>query len=322
MLYDPALDAFVEEQRAHTASLMQLTAGMGEIDTASPDGLQWLRDAMEPGGLFGMTCLDFPATRTIPGPAGPIPVRVLVPDTVDGVYLHFHGGGMTLGSARGMDTRNWALAQACDVAVVSVDYRLAPEHPYPAGPDDCEAAALWLAEHAAEEFGTTRLLVGGESAGAYLSALTMVRLRDRLGGRPPYLGVDLCYGAYDLSGTPSTALLRGKVPYATAHGERTNRRHYLGDRSDTEVRAAEISPLYADLGDLPPMLLSVGTADWLLDDSLFFAARLAAAGNRVELAVYPEAPHGVDGAPTKMGDVCRQRMYDFLRGCLAEAGEE
>jgi len=80
-----------------------------------------------------------------------------------------------------------------------------------------------------------------------------------------------------------------------------------------------ISPMYADLHDLPPMLLTVGTADWLLDDSLFFAARLRAAGNRVELAVYPEAPHGIDGAPTKMGEVCRERMYDFLRGCLATA---
>jgi acetyl esterase/lipase len=233
------------------------------------------------------------------------------------VYLHLHGGGMTLGSARGMDTRNWGLAQACGVAVVSVDYRLAPEHPFPAGPDDCEAAALWLVEHAAAEFGTDRLLVGGESAGAYLSALTMLRLRDRLGEPPPFLGVDLCYGAFDLSGTPSTVLLRGKVPYATEHGERTNRRHYLGDRSDAEVRDPAISPLYADLHDLPPMLLSVGTADWLLDDSLFFAARLEAAGNAVELAVYPEAPHGIDGAPTKMGEVCRQRIYDFLRDRLA-----
>ena len=101
MLYDPALDAFADEQRVHTASLMELTAGMADIDTSSPEGLQWLRDAMEPGGLFGMQCLDFPETRTIAGPAGPIPIRVLTPERVDGVYLHFHGGGMTIGSARG-----------------------------------------------------------------------------------------------------------------------------------------------------------------------------------------------------------------------------
>ena len=104
--------------------------------------------------------------------------------------------------------------------------------------------------------------------GAYFSALTMVRLRDRFGGPPPYLGVDLCYGAYDLSGTPSTILLRGKVPYATATGDNTNRRHYLGDRSGDDVRDPAISPMYADLHDLPPMLVTVGTSDWLLDDSL------------------------------------------------------
>ena len=315
-LYDEALDAFVEEQRAHTAELMELTAPMAGIDTQSPEGLQWLRDAMEPGGLFGMKALDFPEVREIPGPAGPIPVRVMTPDTVDGVYLHFHGGGMTIGSARGMDPRNWDIARACNVAVVSVDYRLAPEHPFPAGPDDCEAAASWLIEHAAEEFGTDKRVVGGESAGGYLSALTMVRLRDRLGG-PQFLGANLCYGAYDLSGTPSTVLQRGKVPYATATGDNTNRRHYLGDRTADEIRDPAISPLYADLHDLPPMLVTVGTADWLLDDSLFLAARLASSGNAVELAVYPEAPHGVDGAPTKIGEICRERINDFLRACLA-----
>ena len=69
----------------------------------------------------------------------------MTPEVVDGVYLHFHGGGMTLGSALAMDDRNWD-RQVCNVAVVSVDYRLAPEHPFPAGPDDCEAAALWLVE--------------------------------------------------------------------------------------------------------------------------------------------------------------------------------
>ena len=99
------------------------------------------------------------------------------------LLVFFHGGGFVLCD---LDTHDGACRLLCrhaDVNVLSVDYRLAPEHPFPAGPDDCEAAALWLLEHASAEFGTTRLLVGGESAGAYLSALTMIRLRDRLGGR-------------------------------------------------------------------------------------------------------------------------------------------
>lgn len=310
-LIDPELWAHVDEQRAHNAQLMELTELMKGLDTTSVEGLQWVRDAMEPGGAFGMTCLDWPETREIPGPAGPIPIRLLVPETVSGVYLHLHGGGMTVGSARGMDGRNWPLAQACDLAVVSVDYRLAPEHPFPAGPDDCEAAALWLVDHAMEEFGTDRLLVGGESAGAYFSALTMVRLRDRLGGRPPFAAMDLCYGAYDLSGVPSSTLLAGKVPYAT--GEDTNRRHYLPGRDHDGLRDPAVSPMWAELHDLPPALLTVGTADWLLDQSLFFAARLAAAGNEVELAVYPEGPHGIESMPTTMGKIARERLYEFLR---------
>jgi acetyl esterase/lipase len=107
----------------------------------------------------------------------------------------------------------------------------------------------------------------------------------------------------------------GKVPYAT--GGDTNRSRFLPHVTREESRDSRYSPLWADLTDLPPMLLTVGTADWLLDDSLFLAARLAAAGNAVELAVYPEGPHGIDSAPTTLGKIARRRIYEFLRGRLA-----
>jgi acetyl esterase/lipase len=314
-LFDPILLAHVEEQRAHNVKLMDVTAAMVAIDTSTVEGIQWLRGAMAPGGLFGMTSLDFPETLEILGPAGPILVRILRPERIDGVYLHFHGGGMTVGSAASMDGRNWPLAKATNLAVVSVDYRLAPEHPYPSGPDDCEAAAKWLVQHATEEFGSERLFVGGESAGAYLAILTLIRLRDQLGGRPPFLGADLCYGVYDLGGTPSATLLVGKVPYAVREG--ANATHYLPGRRKEDARVPAISPLWAELDDLPPCLLTVGTADFLLDDSLFLAARLQAAGNDVELAVYPDGPHGIDGAPTEMGRIARERLYGFLLSRLA-----
>ena len=83
-------------------------------------------------------------TMTIEGPRGPIPLRIVAPATARGAYLHLHGGGWMLGQASFHDAMFERLAQACGLACVSVDYRLAPEHPYPAGPDDCEAAALWL----------------------------------------------------------------------------------------------------------------------------------------------------------------------------------
>jgi acetyl esterase/lipase len=306
-LFDPGLLELAEEQRQHNLGLMKVTEAMAGIDNSTPEGIRWIREAMEPGGLFGFQALDFPEDRTIPGD---IPIRVYLPEGVRGVYLHFHGGAMTVGSAKGMDLRSWGYAQDLQVAVVSVDYRLAPEHPFPAGPDDCEAAALWLVEHAREEFGTDRLVVGGESAGAYFSILTMLRLRDRLGETPPFLGVDLCYGGYDMSGTPSTELQVGKVPYAQAgHAQRAM---YLPGRDLAALRDPAVSPMWAELHDLPPCLLTVGTADWLLDESLLLAGRLAAAGNDVELAVYPEGPHGIESMPTALGRAARQRIYDFL----------
>ena len=255
-LFDPALLEYVAEQREFNANVMEATKALASIDTATPEGLAWIRDAMKPGGLFGFQTYDFPVVREIPGPAGTIPIRVMTPEVVNGVYLHYHGGGMTMGSALSMDARNWQIAEACNVAVVSVDYRLAPEHPFPAGPDDAEAAALWLVDNAQAEFGTDRLLVGGESAGAYLALLTMVRLRDRLGRTPPFAGVDLCYGVYDWGGTPSSKQMIGKVPYAT--GDATNRKHYLPGRSIEEARDPAVSPLWRPLHDLPPALLTVG----------------------------------------------------------------
>jgi acetyl esterase/lipase len=313
-LFDPKLLELAAEQREHNVGLMKITEAMAGIDNSTPEGIQWIREAMEPGGLFGFQALDTPEDRTIPGE---IPIRVYRPDgdgDVRGVYLHLHGGGMTVGSARSMDLRNQGFADGLECVVVSVDYRLAPEHPYPAGPDDCEAAALWLIDHAETEFGTDRLLIGGESAGAYFTMVTLLRLRDRLGETPPFLGADLCYGGYDMSGTPSTELYVGKVPYAT--GGHAQRAMYLPDRDLAALRDPAVSPMWAELHDLPPCLLTVGTADWLLDESILLAGRLAAAGNAVELAVYPEGPHGVESMPTELGKVARRRIYDFLQARL------
>jgi acetyl esterase/lipase len=147
----------------------------------------------------------------------------------------------------------------------------------------------------------------------------MLRLRDHMGATPPFRGVDLCYGGYDLSGTPSRVQLTGKVPYA--NGNDATRRLYVPGRSLEECRDPAVSPLWAELHNLPPCLVTVGTADWLLDDNLFLAARLAAAGNTVELAVYPEGPHGIESSPTTLGRIARQRIYDFLGAAIEPASE-
>jgi acetyl esterase/lipase len=202
-----------------------------------------------------------------------VPARVLTPPEPRGVYLHIHGGGFVYGSSRLQDDRLEALALACGVTAVSVEYRLAPEHPYPAGPDDCEAVALSLAGS------SDALCIGGESAGANLAVVTLLRLRDRH-GFTGFRAACLSKGVYDLTlarmGDPG--LDEADAVVAAYVGE--------SDPSDPEL-----SPLNAKLRDLPPALFAVGGADPLLDDTLALAERWRTAGNEAELVVVPGADH-------------------------------
>jgi acetyl esterase/lipase len=215
--------------------------------------------------------------------ANGVPVRIFEPDHAEGVYLHVHGGGWSFGSADGQDERLWRLAQATRLIVVSVEYRLAPEHPFPAAPDDCEAAARWVAT----EFGTTRLLIGGESAGAHLCVLTLLRLPG------VFKAANLVFGAYDLSkGTPSS---QRSTPGLTTE----------------QRRDPAISPLFADLTRVPPARIVVGTEDLLLDDSIALAERWPAP---VQLTVVAGAMHGFTLYPLTITEREFRREREFLAG--------
>lgn len=248
-------------------------------------------------------------TTAIDGPRGPIPVRIYMPDgPPTGVYLHFHGGGWTIGTARENDGLNDPLA-AAGLAVVSVDYALAPEIPYPAAPDDCEAAALWLLREGESLFGTTRFMIGGESAGAHLAVTTLVRLRDRH-GLTPFHAANLHAGCFDLRLTPS-ARNWGETPLVlnTADIARFVR-NYL--RLEGDAEHPDVSPLLADLKGLPPALFTVGTRDPLLDDSLFMANRWLASGNDATLEVFPGGCHVFIGFVGTLAERGRARILDFL----------
>ena len=261
--------------------------------------------------------------RTITGPAGPLRLREFRPDKPDAAMLHIHGGGWTTGAPEITDLLNEALSDQLNVAVVSVDYRLSPEHPFPAGPDDCEAAARWLIDNAMAEYGTDRLLIGGESAGAHLSALTLLRLRDRHGLAGRFLGANLVFGAYDLSGTPSARGV-GIVPENDILSVEFSRfviEHFTPGMTTDERRSPDVSPMFADLRDMPPALFMVGTADHLVDDTLFFASRWVLAGNRAELLVYPGVPHAGIGVPTVLNHWW-PRLVEFLRGCVQARGSQ
>jgi acetyl esterase/lipase len=220
---------------------------------------------------------------------------VFVPEgRARGVYLHFHGGGMITGSPEMNDVTNQQIARQHGCAVVSVDYRLAPEDPYPAGPDDGIAVTKWLLENAEREFGSGRLITGGESAGGYMAAAVLLRARDELQAVDRFLGANLVFGVFDWGRSPSQRGLRAHEgpdvldPTSILFFTEC----YLPGRSDDERRDPAISPAFADLRGLPPALFSVGTTDHLLDDTLMTAARYAAAGNDTELFVAPDMPHG------------------------------
>ncbi len=305
--------AVAPETAAFNEQLRELIAAMPPVTDFTPDEVRAAR--AEGRSIFGeVVHSDLAENRTIPGPAGPLTLRVLVPDRVAGVFLHIHGGGWVLGAADMQDPFLEALARAANVAVISVEYRLAPEHPYPAANDDCEAAATWLVEHAPAEFGTNRLVIGGESAGAHLAATTLLRMRGRRGSTG-FVGANLVYGAYDLAQTPSaTNWTDGNLvldPEVMAwFGD-----HYLGE-TGAHLRDPDVSPLYADLHDMPPALFTVGTADPLLDDTLFMAMRWIEYGNDAELAIYPGGSHAFDAFPIPIAQQARDRMHEFVAGLL------
>ena len=298
-LWDEALDAHVPETVAFNAKLPK------EQTPArwTPEAIAKARDLSQiMGGVFAAKPIAGFEERTIPGPAGAIRLRTFVPPEVRAVYLDIHGGGFFMGAPEMDDAGNAALAKHARVATVAAGYRLAPEHPYPAGPDDCEAAALWLLANAKREFGVDRLLIGGGSAGANLAAVTLLRLRDRHQAASRFAGANLVFGVYDVSGTPSQLRL----------GMAGFRDLYLPGHDAAARKHPDISPLYADLSGLPPALFTVGTADYLYDDSLFMALRWRAAGNQAELAVYPESVHGFTVFPTAMARAANTRIQAWV----------
>lgn len=310
MTLDPQLflpDAIDAETAAFNAELEKQLAAMPAIQAFPPAVVRQARESGQ--GPFGaLVYVEWATERNIPGPAGEIGLRLFIPQSVRGVYLHLHGGGFTIGSARQQDPLLAAIAVSCAVAVVSVDYRLAPEDPYPAGPEDCEAAALWLATHAQREFGTTRLVIGGESAGANLAAVTLLRLRDRH-GFSGFAGANLTFGVFDLSLTPSVARWGKRNLVLSTPILEWFHHHYVPPE---RRRDPDVSPLYADLSRLPPALFSVGTLDPLLDDSLFMYARWIAAGNNAELAIYPGGVHAFTAFPITLGQHANARIREFI----------
>lgn len=230
------------------------------------------------------------------GNAAPIRCLLYAPAgrAVDGALLHIHGGGFVMGSPEMDAPRNIGLVRATGCTILSVDYRLAPEHPHPAGLEDCHAALEWLAGKAGEGASFARIGVIGESAGGGLAAALVLQARER--GSVPLACQVLVY----------PMLLPPSHSVDTRHPDpRTGR--FIWSRasnafcwqallSGSTVEPAGIAGLAADLGTLPPAFLAVGELDLFVHDNLAYAGRLMRAGCAVEAHVYPGAIHGFDRA--------------------------
>jgi acetyl esterase len=231
---------------------------------------------------------------SVPGPGGAIPCRLYLPDDAGGapppLLVYAHGGSFMIGRARGWDGLMRALARASGVAALSVDYRLAPEHKFPAGFDDMLAVLRHVArDGAALGIDPTRLAAGGDSAGANLALGAALALRDA--GETAVKFLLLVYGVYSTDGDSASWRRLGTGAYGLSQaGIAWLWQNYLATQDQRgDWRAA---PLLADLRGLPPAHLIISTLDPLLDDNHRLAERLAAAGVPHQLVTYDGVQHG------------------------------
>ncbi|KAF2841410.1 esterase/lipase/thioesterase [Patellaria atrata CBS 101060] len=255
-----------------------------------------------------------------------IPCRMFKPSDgrVKGLFLHIHGGGWVLQSENYQDTLLKFLADAANLTVISVGYRLAPEDPWPAGPDDCNDAAEYFVDNGPSQFGAELMFAGGESAGAHLTALIAIHL---LNSRPSFRfhGLVLNCGAYDLSNfLPAVSNFHRLLVL-----DHDIMKHYVDvlcpNTTAEQRRDPRISPFFTDFkrlpGKLPPALFTVGTEDCLLDDTVMMVLKWQMSGAEGVCKVYPGAPHGFllfTDEQTETAGQCRAHIKEFLHEKIAE----
>ena len=280
------------------------------VSVSTKEGLEKYRSMMK-NFAPAKTILQ-PVQKNILGPGGNIRLVIYKPDTIRAIVLDIHGGAWSVGTPENDGALNDEMARTCKVAVVSIDYRLAPEFPFPACIDDCKAAARWLVNNAKTEFGTDKLFISGGSAGGHLSAVTALFIRDSLHAIEKVKGLNLVYGCFDLGRTPSNRQVSDSAVMLNKKSIEESMQLVFGGWSMEKLQRPEFSPLYADLRGLPPALFTVGTADPLLDDTYFMEDRWHSAGNKTFLAVYPACPHAFNFFPSKMSKAANERMFNWI----------
>jgi acetyl esterase/lipase len=244
------------------------------------------------------------------GELGGVPVVTVQTPDIDpsAVILYFHGGAYALGSAPDSVGLAADIVRRAGARAISVDYRLAPEHPFPAAVDDAVAAYRALLD---EGVPSSRIAFVGESAGGGLVATTLVALKDA--GLPQPVSAAVFSPWVDLTVSGVSATTKAEVdPALTPEALRIRARDYLGDRDPATSPA---SPIFADLTGLPPLLIQVGSHEILLDDAVRLAARAAEHDVSVELQVWPGVTHVFQGFAAMLDEAAQalDATAEFLR---------
>ena len=285
MPLDPQVQTYLEQMAA---------LGTPPLHTFAPDVIRQMiaaqtemaRSNGEPEAVANIE------NRTIPGPQSDLPVRIYTPHG-DGplpVLMFFHGGGWVICSLDTHDALCRSLANETGCVVVSVDYRLAPEHKFPAAPQDCYAATQWVAEHGAElNVDVTRLAIGGDSAGGNLAAVVAQMARDQ--GGPALAFQLLIYPATDFTAQTNSKEENATGYFLTKQDMTWFMNHYLPNEDQTTNPQA--SPALAtNLHHLPPALIITAEYDPLRDEGEAYGQRLQKAGVPAKVSRYNGMIHG------------------------------
>lgn len=277
MPLDPITQNFIEQAKA---------AGLRPFEKLTPAEAR-AQFALPPGDeTFGSEIRDI----TIPAGDAELQARLYIPKDPQGVIVYFHGGGFVIGDIQSFASVGDRLAATCNCVVALVEYRLAPEHPFPAAVDDAYFSTQWFADNCETLFGKALpLIVAGDSAGGNLAAVTALRARDRNGP-----DIDMQILIYPTTGTdfdlPSFKEPENQL-ILTLDSMHWFWDHYLPDLTKRDTPDA--SPLSAsDLGGLPRTLIMTAEYDVLRDEGAQYAERLKAEGNAVEFVCYEGQMHG------------------------------
>ncbi|KIW16981.1 hypothetical protein PV08_04172 [Exophiala spinifera] len=320
---NPTSPEVLEERRAKIAGLSAAFFKVPHLSQCKT--AQEYRD-MRKNGTNGFPKLwQFEGAKMIEASARDghkIPLRAVNPTNARrGFALHYHSGGYVVGSAASQDAFLVDMAKRLDMMVISVEYRMAPENKFPTPQHDCIDAAVWVLSEEGEKVidagGPLNFLLG-DSAGSNAVALVVLALRDefKVDVRTRIKALSMSYGLFDVSETPSNRQYKG-----TCLVNRQALQYYTDVGYENvpkeNFKEPDVSPLYADLSDLPPAIFSCGDEDALLDDSIFMASRWHMAGNKTELQIYPEAYHCFNLNPvTESAIECNSKIAGFALQCL------